>query len=87
LAKGGKTRRSPPLNRERAAELVQRAIEWAAQHGGKLVLRRMKAAGISRQEAAAGVSTWLGHGDGRGTWVELVYGGELLAGGGGHPHA
>jgi hypothetical protein len=32
------------------------------------------------REAAAGVSTWLGHGDGRGSWVELVYGRELLTG-------
>ncbi|MGF6777821.1 integrase domain-containing protein [Paraburkholderia sp. GAS334] len=47
---------------------------YATEH-----LRRMKAAGVSRREAAAGVSTWLGHGDGRGTWVEMVYGREELA--------
>ncbi|CAE6946453.1 hypothetical protein R69608_05549 [Paraburkholderia nemoris] len=117
--KGGKTRRSPPLDRRRAADTVRRAIDQAKQYGGKLVrkphlhqamsryhyvvatvgmtggraphslryayatehLQRMKAAGVSRREAAAGVSTWLGHGDGRGTWVEQVYGREALAGG------
>ncbi|NIF78879.1 hypothetical protein F3J20_16045 [Paraburkholderia sp. Cy-641] len=117
--KGGKTRRSPPLDRDRAATLVERAIDLAKASGGKLVrkpdlkramdrfhyvvrkagmtgenaphslryayatehLRRMKAAGMDRPEAAAGVSTWLGHGDGRGTWVEQVYGREALAGG------
>jgi hypothetical protein len=117
--KGGKTRRTPPLDRVRAAETVLRAFEFAKQHGGRLVrklgmkkamaryhyvtgkvgmkgenaphslrywytteqLRRLKAAGIGRREAAAGVSTWIGHGDGRGTWVELVYGREALAGG------
>ncbi|TDV16296.1 integrase domain-containing protein [Paraburkholderia caballeronis] len=48
---------------------------YATEH-----LRRLKAAGMSRREAAAGVSTWLGHGDGRGTWVEQVYGrAELFA--------
>jgi len=110
--KGGKSRRSPALDRQRAANTVRRAIELAKQFGGKLVrkphldqamsryhylvakvgmtgecaphslrygyatehLQRMKAAGVSRREAAAGVATWLGHGDGRGTWVELVYG-------------
>ncbi|WP_028226791.1 integrase domain-containing protein [Paraburkholderia ferrariae] len=115
--KGGKTRRSPPLDRLRAAELVARAIELSRHSGGKLVrkpdlkramdryhyvvrkagmtgenaphslryaytvkhLQRMKAAGVSRREAAAGVSTWLGHGDGRGTWVERVYGRAELA--------
>jgi hypothetical protein len=115
--KGGKTRRCPPLDRQRAADLVQRAIALRQQYGGKLVrkpdlkramdryhyvvrqvgmvgqaaphslryaytvehLQRMKAAGVSRREAAAGVSTWLGHGDGRGTWVEYVYGREELA--------
>ncbi|GBH26083.1 integrase domain-containing protein [Burkholderia vietnamiensis] len=114
--KGGKTRRSPPLDRRRAAELVERAIELSGEYGGKLVrkpdlkrameryhyvvskvgmtderaphslryayatehLERLKAAGVSRREAAAGVSTWLGHGDGRGTWVERVYGREVL---------
>ncbi|NML99662.1 hypothetical protein HHL24_17180 [Paraburkholderia sp. RP-4-7] len=117
--KGGKTRRGPPLDRERAAEIVRRAMEFSRQHRGRLVrkpdmekameryhyvagkagmkgenaphslrywyatehLRRLKAAGVSRREAAAAVSTWLGHGDGRGTWVELVYGREELAGG------
>ncbi|MBL3961297.1 integrase domain-containing protein [Burkholderia sp. KCJ3K979] len=116
--KGGKTRRSPPLDRQRAAELVERAIGLSNEYGGKLVrkpdlkrameryhyvvrkvgmtderaphslryayatehLERQKAAGVSRREAAAGVSTWLGHGDGRGTWVERVYGREVLAG-------
>ncbi|MFM0614524.1 integrase domain-containing protein [Paraburkholderia nemoris] len=115
--KGGKTRRSPPLDRERAAALVKRAIELSHQYGGKLVrkpdlkramdryhysvrkagmtgeaaphslryaytvehLRRMRAAGVSRREAAAGISTWLGHGDGRGTWIERVYGREEIA--------
>ncbi|CAM2184062.1 hypothetical protein BLAT2472_70161 [Burkholderia latens] len=115
--KGGKTRRSPPLDRQRAAELVERAIGLSNEYGGKLVrkpdlkrameryhyvvrkvgmtderaphslryayatehLERQKAAGVSRREAAAGVSTWLGHGDGRGTWVERVYGREALA--------
>lgn len=116
--KGGKTRRSPPLDRQRAAELVARAIGLSNEYGGKLVrkpdlkrameryhyvvrkvgmtderaphclryayatehLKRQKAVGVSRREAAAGVSTWLGHGDGRGTWVERVYGREALAG-------
>jgi hypothetical protein len=115
--KGGKTRRSPPLDRQRAAGLVARALELSRQCGGRLVrkpdlkramnryhyvvrkagmtgesaphslryaytvehLQRMKAAGASRREAAAGVSTWLGHGDGRGTWVEMVYGRKELA--------
>ncbi|MDN7458569.1 integrase domain-containing protein [Burkholderia cenocepacia] len=114
--KGGKTRRSPPLDRPRAAELVERAIGLSNEYGGKLVrkpdlkrameryhyvvrkvgmtderaphslryayatehLERQKAAGVSRREAAAGVSTWLGHGDGRGIWVEWVYGREVL---------
>jgi len=114
--KGGKTRRSPPLDRERAADLVRRAIEFSRQHRGRLVrkqgmkkamaryhyvtdkagmtgenaphslrywyttehLRRLKVAGIARREAAAAASTWLGHGDGRGTWVELVYGRKAL---------
>lgn len=115
--KGGKTRRCPPLDRERAADVIERAVEFCGQHRGKLVrkpdlkkamdryhyvvrkvgmkgeraphslryayatehLQRMNAAGVSRREAAAGVSTWLGHGDGRGTWVEHVYGREELA--------
>jgi len=115
--KGGKTRRSPPLDRERAVATVRRAIDWTREFGGRLVrkqdlaaamnryhyvvrkagmtgdsaphclrygyavehLRRFKAAGGSRREAAAAVSTWLGHGDGRGTWVELVYGRTELA--------
>jgi len=115
--KGGKTRRSPPLDRRRAAELVERAIGLSNEYGGKLVrkpdlkrameryhyvvrkvgmtderaphslryayatehLERQKAAGVSRREAAAGVSTWLGHGDGRGTWVKRVYGRAALA--------
>jgi site-specific recombinase XerC len=115
--KGGKTRRSPPLDRARAAELVGQAIDLTKQRGGKLVrkpdlraamhryhyvvrkvgmtgeraphslryayatehLLRIKAAGVSRPEAAAAVSTFLGHGDGRGTWVELVYGRAKLA--------
>jgi integrase len=115
--KGGKTRRSPPLDRQRATSIVRRAIELMRQGNGRLVrrsglkramyryhyvvkkigmsgeraphslryayatehLQRMKAAGVSRREAAAGVSTWLGHGDGRGTWVELVYGRDGLA--------
>lgn len=114
--KGGKTRRCPPLDRMRAAEIVGRAIAFCKDHRGKLVrkpdlkgameryhyvvrkvgmtgacaphslrygyasehLQRMRAAGMSKREAAAGVSTWLGHGDGRGTWVQLVYGRELL---------
>lgn len=117
--KGGKTRRSPPLDRERGAGTVRRAIELANQYGGKLVrklhldqamsryhyvvakvgmtgdraphslryayatehLQRMRAASVSRREAASGVSTWLGHGDGRGTWVEQVYGREALVDG------
>ncbi|MFL9987122.1 integrase domain-containing protein [Paraburkholderia sediminicola] len=117
--KGGKARRGPPLDRQRAAALVKRAIELSQRYGGKLVrkpdlkramdryhylvrkagmtgesaphslryaytvehLRRMREAGVSRREAAAGVSTWLGHGDGRGTWVEQVYGRAALAGG------
>lgn len=117
--KGGKTRRSPPLDRKRAADTVRRAFDLARQQGGKLVrkphlhqamsryhfvvatvgmtgeraphslryayatehLQRMRAAGVSRREAAAGVSRWLGHGDGRGTWVEQVYGRKALAGG------
>ncbi|MFP6557401.1 integrase domain-containing protein [Paraburkholderia sp. B3] len=117
--KGGKSRRSPPLDRQRAVALVLRAIELTQRYGGKLVrksdlaaamnryhyvvrqagmtgenaphslryaytvehLQRMKAAGVSRREAAAGVSTWLGHGDGRGTWVEYVYGREALGAG------
>jgi hypothetical protein len=37
-------------------------------------LRRLKTDGVARRQAAAAVSTWLGHGDERGTWVELVYG-------------
>ncbi|WP_232071427.1 integrase domain-containing protein [Paraburkholderia pallida] len=115
--KGGKTRRCPPLDRQRAAGLVARAIELSRQYGGKLVrkpdlkramdryhyvvrkagmtgenaphslryaytvehLQRMKVAGMARPEAAAGVSMYLGHGDGRGTWVEYVYGREALA--------
>jgi integrase len=110
--KGGKTRRSPPLDALRAADVIRRAASFAREHRGCLVqkpslkqamghyhyvarkvgmtgkraphslryayacehLQRLKAAGVSRREAAAGVSTWLGHGDGRGTWVELVYG-------------
>jgi integrase len=110
--KGGKTRRSPPLERERALDIIRRALKVMADSRGKLVrkpdlvsamsryhyvvrqagmvgeaaphslryayatehLRRLKEAGISRAEGAATVSTWLGHGDGRGTWVELVYG-------------
>lgn len=109
--KGGKTRRSPPLDQQHAVQLVARAMEMSAARNGKLIrkatlkeamsryhyvvrkigmigeqaphslryayaveqLRRMKANGMSRHQAAAGVSTWLGHGDGRGTWVELVY--------------
>ncbi|QGZ62106.1 integrase domain-containing protein [Paraburkholderia acidisoli] len=115
--KGGKTRRSPSLDRQHAATLVERAIDLTKASGGKLVrkpdlkramdrfhyvvrkagmtgadaphslryaytaehLRRLKAVGVSRREAAAGVSTWLGHGDGRGTWVEYVYGRKELA--------
>jgi integrase len=115
--KGGKTRRCPPLDRERALELVRRAIALTRSQRGKLVvkptleqalsryhyvvrkagmvdedaphslryayacehLRRQKVAGVSRREAAAGVSTWLGHGDGRGTWVEYVYGRNELS--------
>ncbi|MFM0501883.1 integrase domain-containing protein [Paraburkholderia caffeinilytica] len=115
--KGGRTRRSPPLDRARAVDTLLRAIALIEHHGGRLVrkpdlkramdryhyvvrkvgmtgekaphslryayatahLQRLKAVGVSRQEAAAGVSTWLGHGDGRGTWVELVYGREELA--------
>ncbi|MDQ7975923.1 integrase domain-containing protein [Paraburkholderia sp. SARCC-3016] len=117
--KGGKTRRCPPLDRQRAADTVSRAIEASRGQRGKLVrkldlksamcryhyvvrsagmvaeraphslryayatehLQRMKAAGVTRREAAAGVSTWLGHGDGRGKWVEQVYGRETLAAG------
>lgn len=116
--KGGKTRRSPPLDREHAMDIVRRALEFSRQHRGQLVrkldmkkamaryhyvtdkvgmtrenaphslrywyatehLRRLKATGVARRVAVAGVSTWLGHGDDRGTWVELVYGREELAG-------
>jgi hypothetical protein len=116
--KGGKTRRSPPLDREHATDIVRRALEFSRPHRGRLVrklgmekameryhyvvekagmigesaphslrywyateyLRRLKASGVTRREAVAAVSTWLGHGDGRGTWVELVYGREELAG-------
>jgi site-specific recombinase XerC len=115
--KGGKTRRSPPLDRKRAANTVRRAIDLAMAYGDKLVrkpsleqamtryhyvvakvgmtgekaphslryayatghLQLLKTAGVSRRQAAAGVSTWLGHGDGRGTWVEQVYGRDALA--------
>ncbi|MFM0361856.1 integrase domain-containing protein [Paraburkholderia sediminicola] len=114
--KGGKTRRSPSLDREHATDIVRRAMEFSRQHRGRLVrklgtkkameryhyvvekagmvgenaphslrywyatehLRRLKAAGVTRREAVAAVSTWLGHGDGRGTWVELVYGRTAL---------
>ena len=117
--KGGKTRRSPPLERARATDTVRRALDLTKQFGGRLIrkptlkqamdryhyvvrqvgmvgeqaphslryqyaiehLMRMRDAGVSRREAAAGVSTFLGHGDGRGTWVEQVYGREALAGG------
>jgi len=110
--KGGKTRRSPPLDVQRILDLIKRAASFARNHLGRLVrkmglkaameryhyvvrkigmtgekaphslryayvcehLRRLKKAGVSQREAAAAVSTWLGHGDGRGTWVELVYG-------------
>jgi hypothetical protein len=48
---------------------------YTAEH-----LRRLKESGVARREAAAAVSTWLGHGDERGTWVELVYGREELVG-------
>nr|WP_269112431.1 integrase domain-containing protein [Burkholderia cepacia] len=57
---------------ERAPHSLRYA--YATEH-----LERQKAAGVSRREPAAGVSTWLGHGDGRGTWVERVYGREVLA--------
>lgn len=115
--KGGKTRRCPPLDRERAISIIRRAIALAAQGNCRLVrkmtlrqamnryhyvarkagmtgenaphgvryayatehLQRARKAGISDREAAAGVSTLLGHGDGRGTWVERVYGREALA--------
>ena len=114
--KGGKTRRSPPLDQHRAVQLVAEAMALCAEQSGKLVrkatlkdamsryhyvvrkigmkgeqaphslrysyatehLRRMQATGVSRHQAAAGVSTWLGHGDGRGTWVMLVYGQKAL---------
>lgn len=117
--KGGKTRRSPPLDRQCAVQLVTRAIALCAERNGKLIrkatlkeamaryhyvvrtigmtgeqaphslryayaveqLRRMKASGVSRHQAAAGVSTWLGHGDGRGTWVVSVYGRTALENG------
>ncbi|NWK42873.1 integrase domain-containing protein [Ralstonia pickettii] len=117
--KGGKTRRSPPLDQHRAVQLVAQAMALCAEQSGKLVrkatfkdamsryhyvvrkigmkgeqaphslrysyatehLRRMKATGVSRHQAAAGVSTWLGHGDGRGTWVMLVYGQSALGSG------
>lgn len=46
---------------------------YATEH-----LLRMKDAGVSKREAAAGVPTWLGHGDGRRTWVEQVYGRDAL---------
>ena len=116
--KGGKTRRSPSLDRARAADTVRRALDLSKQSGGRLIrkqtlkqamdryhyvvrrvgmvgeqaphslryryatehLMRMRDAGVSRREAAAGVSTFLGHGDGRGTWVEQVYGREALKG-------
>ena len=115
--KGGKTRRSPALDRAHAAELVQEAMDLARRSNGRLVrkpdlkkameryhyvvrkagmggeiaphslryayacehLRRLKDSGISRREAAAGVSMWLGHGDGRGRWIETVYGKQALA--------
>lgn len=35
--KGGKTRRSPSLDRQRVAVLVERAIELSVEYGGKLV--------------------------------------------------
>jgi integrase len=114
---GEKTRRCPPLDRERAIGIIHRAIALAAQGNGRLVrkmtlrqamnryhnvvrkagmtgenaphslrysyatehLQRARKAGIDRREAAAGVSTLLGHGDGRGTWVERVYGRKALA--------
>jgi len=115
--KGGKTRRSPSLDKARAADTVRRALDLSKQSGGRLIrkqtlkqamdryhyvvrrvgmvgeqaphglrygyatehLMRMRDAGVSRREAAAGVSTFLGHGDGRGTWVEQVYGREALS--------
>ncbi len=45
---------------------------YAVEH-----LLRMKAEGLSRGEAVAAVSTYLGHGDGRGRYVEQVYGQAL----------
>jgi hypothetical protein len=41
----------------------------------------MKAAGVPRRDAEAGVSTYIGHGDGRETWVRHVYGREELSDG------
>ncbi|MGT2430663.1 integrase domain-containing protein [Cupriavidus basilensis] len=41
-------------------------------------LERMKDAGTSAPEAASAVSTYLGHGDGRGRWVIRVYGRDAL---------
>ncbi len=42
-------------------------------------LERLKAAGATVAEAASAVSTYLGHGDGRGRWVVRVYGQDALA--------
>jgi site-specific recombinase XerD len=110
--KGGRSRRSPPVDRTRALDVVRRALALSDQYGGVLVrkpdlekamhryhyivrkigmvreraphslryayatehLERMRRAGVSRKEASAAVSTFLGHGDGRGTWVQRVYG-------------
>ncbi len=118
--KGGKTRRSPSLDRVRATDTVRHALDLSKQAGGRLIrkqtlkqamdryhyvvrrvgmvgeqaphslryryatehLQRMKEAGVSKREAAAGVSTFLGHGDGRGTWVEQVYGRQVVCEGG-----
>lgn len=117
--KGGRTRRSPPLDRQQALDLVQRAMRLAKTRGGKLVLKpdlakamnryhyvvgkaglrgkdaphslrysyththlsQLAETGVSTDEAAAAVSTWLGHGDGRGTWVRSVYGRTALVDG------
>jgi len=102
--KGGRTRQSPPIDRERAAAVVRRAIDWMQNSRGRLVrkpgleaamnryryvvrkagmtgeraphslrygyavehLQRLETAGVSRREAAAAVSSWVGQGDGRG---------------------
>ncbi|UXZ60332.1 integrase domain-containing protein [Burkholderia multivorans] len=71
---GGKLVRKPDLKRAMERyHYVVRKVGMTDERAPHSLRYAYATEHLERQKAAGGVSTWLGHGDGRGTWVERLW--------------